>query len=106
MSLGARTRGGAGDDATSPFAIVAGSSATAPDIKRAARTRRMLGRVMVRTGVGRRRMAGTIDHAAWPAGAIAWAVMPVGNSSATTAIIQTRRRARIMSAAAAVEHFQ
>jgi len=44
--------------------------------------------------------------AAWPAGAIAWAVRPGGASSATAAIIQTRRRVRTMSAAAAVEHFQ
>ena len=106
MSLGARTRGGAGDDATSPFATVAGSSATAPDIKGQHAPAACLAVSWSGQGSGGGAWPGQSTIAAWPAGAIAWAVMPVGNSSATTAIIQTRRRARIMSAAAAVEHFQ
>src|SRR5512143_388821 len=106
MRLGARTDRGVDADAVSPLAMVAGSSATTPDIKGQHAPAACLAVSWSGQGWGGGAWPGQSAIVAWPTGVPAWAVMAGGTSNATAAIIQTRRRTRSMSAAAAVEHFQ
>lgn len=106
MRLGERTCRTTCEDAASLLATVAGNSATTPDIKGQHAPAACLAVSWSGQGSVGGAWPGQSTMAAWPAGAIAWAVRPGGASSATAAITQTRRRVRTMSAAAAVEHFQ